>query len=317
MGRFGARLHVLDGQRDDDTPWDWTGGGDGRADIVLTGPSPAWRDAPRVLPPSWQAASGGGPSWVHTVSAGVDGFPSWLLRDRLVTCGRGDSAAPIAEYVLGAILVRAKRLDTLRPACAQSWLEGAALVKDGHPLTSPEGQVLGLAGFGAIGRAVAVRARAFGMRVLAWRRGPWTPGDDDGVEPVATLGELAARSDHLVLALPLTADTTGIVGEDVLRRARPGLHLINVVRGDLVDQAALLRALDRGDVNFATLDVTSPEPLADGHPFYTHRSVRLTPHISWSGGAARQNGVRRIVDNIERFLEGRPLRDVVDAARGY
>ncbi|MFT8422112.1 MAG: NAD(P)-dependent oxidoreductase [Gluconacetobacter sp.] len=254
---------------------------------------------------------------MQIASAGVDGFPSWLLDGRIVTCGRGDAAVPIAEYVLMALLLRAKRLEVLRPDGPEDWIRDAVATRDVTPLGSLEGQVLGVAGYGAIGRAVAARARAFGLRVLAWRRAAWSDGGDGLAESVGSLAELAARVDHLVLALPLTPETAGCVDAEVLARARPGLHLVNVARGALVDHAALLSALNRGQVGFATLDVTSPEPLPAGHPFYIHPAVRLTPHVSWSGPAVRANFARKLVENIESFLDGRPLRDVVDATRGY
>lgn len=315
LGRFGGRLRVVAGSREAEAPWDWTALGAERADILLTGPSRNWKQAPTEQPVAWASGCPGGPLWVQIASAGVDGFPSWLLRGRIVTCGRGDAAAPIAEYVLTALLLRAKRLDALRPTGPDDWTRDAVATRDVTPLGSLQGQVLGVAGYGAIGRAVAARARAFGLRVLAWRRGAWT--GDGLAEPVGSLAELAAQVDHLVLALPLTPETAGCVDAEVLAGARPGLHLVNVARGALIDHAALLSALDRGQVGFATLDVTSPEPLPAGHPFYTHPAVRLTPHISWSGPAVRANFARKLVENIESFLDGRPLRDVVDATRGY
>ncbi|QHC36527.1 NAD(P)-dependent oxidoreductase [Komagataeibacter xylinus] len=304
LAEFGERIEVVAGERGCAAPWDV-----GYADILLTAPTPAWRGAPLHPPQGWQQRS---PRWVQIASAGVDGFPQWLLRGRTVTCGRGDAAVPIAEYVLTAILLRAKRLDAIAPDGPDGWLQAKAT----PPLGTLEGQTLGLAGYGAIGRAVAVRARAFGMRVLAWRRGPWDHADTD-VQPVATPEALVEQSDHLVLALPLTVQTALCVNAALLARARIGLHLINVARGGLIDQDALLDALDRGQVGFATLDVTTPEPLPRGHPFYSHPAIRLTPHLSWTGPAVSQNLARRIAENLNRFLGDRPLLDVVDADRGY
>ncbi|KON63342.1 glycerate dehydrogenase [Komagataeibacter europaeus] len=304
LAEFGARIEVVAGERECTAPWDV-----GHADILLTAPASAWRNAPLHPTQAWQRH---GPRWVQLASAGVDGFPQWLLRGRTVTCGRGDAAIPIAEYVLAAILLRAKRLDAIAPDGPDGWLQAKAL----PPLGSLAGQTLGLAGYGAIGRAVAARARAFGMRVLAWRRGPWDHADTD-VQPVISPEALIAQSDHLVLALPLTAQTAFCVNAALLARARTGIHLINVARGGLVDQDALLAALDRGQVGFATLDVTTPEPLPRGHPFYSHPAIRLTPHLSWTGPAVGRNLARRIAENLNRFLGDRPLLDVVDADRGY
>ena len=117
--------------------------------------------------------------------------------------------------------------------------------------------------------------------------------------------------------MPLTRGTQQIVNADVLWNARPGLNLINVARWGLVYQHALLKALDTGRPAFATLDVTTPEPLPTGHPFYTHPRIRLTPHISWVGPSVRDNLVQRIRTNLTHFLGGKPLIDIIDPARGY
>jgi phosphoglycerate dehydrogenase-like enzyme len=311
LAPFADRVRIVDGNREADRPWAIDG-----ADILLTGPSRAWKVAPEQAPPEW----GAGPRWVQVASVGVDGFPAWLLRGRTVTCGRGDASVPIAEYVLAALLLHEKRLDALRPDGPESWNRAEVAVKGGSPLGGLAGRVLGLAGYGAIGQAVAARARAFGMRVLAWRRGAWPVtgrGIEHDVEPVASLADLIEQADNLVLALPLTPETEGSVNAALLARAKPGLHLVNVARGRLMDQAALLAALESGRVGFATLDVTQPEPLPAGHPFYSHPGIRLTPHVSWSGAGVGRNLAQRVTTNLEHFLGGRPLLDRVDAVRGY
>jgi len=307
LAAFGDRLRLLPGERNDPVPWAVEG-----ADILLTAPSAHWRTAPDRAPSSW----GGGPTWVQVASVGVDAFPDWLLRDRIVTCGRGAASEAIAEYVLGALLMREKRFDAGRPVDRSVWLAQAAAVKT-RPLGGLAGRTLGIAGFGSIGTAIARRACAFGANVRAWRRGAWSRNADIAVTPAASLVELVAESDMLVLALPLTAETRGIVDAVLLSHARPDLHLVNVARGELVDTPALLEALDARRIGFATLDVTDPEPLPDGHPFWSHPSIRLTPHISWSGPTVADDLGRRIAENVARFLDGRPLNDIVDPWRGY
>jgi phosphoglycerate dehydrogenase-like enzyme len=285
----------------DETPWRLRE----PADILLARPfAGGWKTAPRDRPEGWP----GSLRWVMTASTGVDFFPDWLLEAPVVTCARGVSSAPIAEYVMAAILGHAKRLDAIT-------LRGPEQFRIAE-LGSVEEQTLGLAGFGAIGRAVADRARAFGMRILALRRSSWE-GADDGVEAVSDIAELAARSDHLVLALPATPSTRHILDAAVFAAAKPSLHIVNVARGSLIDQQALLEALDAGRVGAATLDVTDPEPLPAGHPLYTHPHVRLTPHSSWSstGNSARLE--RKLLDNLDLYASGKPLTDVVDPGRGY
>ncbi len=274
------------------------------ADVLLTGPYPSWRDAPVQAPAGWPGSLG----WVQVASTGVDWMPRWLMEGPVLTCGRGHNAAPIAEYVLGAMLLHEKRLDQVTVRSHASWQR--------HELGTLEGKMLGLAGYGAIAQAVAVRARAFGMHVAAWRRSAWS-GADAEVLRVDSLDALADLSDHLVLALPLTGATRHCVDAGLLAAPRPKLHLINIARGGLVDQGALLAALDAGRLGFATLDVSEPEPLPVGHPLYSHPRIRLTPHISWSGQAGRTRLTNQILDNLTAYGRGAALRDVVDPARGY
>src|SRR5690606_11871055 len=149
-------------------------------------------------------------------------------------------------------------------------------------------QTLGIAGYGAIGREVAKRAQALGMDVLALRRGGAAVAPDTGVRAVASVEDLLGASDHVVLALPITPQTRHCINARSLAHAKPGLHLVNIARGALVDQPALLQALDSGRLSGATLDVTDPEPLPEGHALYHHPRVHLTPHVSWAaeGSAA-------------------------------
>jgi phosphoglycerate dehydrogenase-like enzyme len=285
----------------DETPWALRE----PADVLIARPFvKPWDAPPRERPAGWP-----GPlQWVFTVSAGVDFYPGWLLSAPVVTCGRGVTANPIAEYAMAAILSHAKRLE----AIAVRKPEDFRITE----LTGIEGQTLGLAGFGAIGQATALRARAFGMRVLALKRASWGEAHE-GVEPVADIGELLARSDHVVLALPATPATRHIVGAAALARAKAGLHIVNVARGSLIDQEALLAALDGGKIAAATLDVTEPEPLPAGHPLYTHPKVRLTPHSSWGSSANGRRLVEKLIANLDRYARGAVLADIVDPERGY
>jgi phosphoglycerate dehydrogenase-like enzyme len=274
------------------------------AEVLLTGPNPAWQQAPTEPPGDWPGRLG----WVQAASTGIDWMPRWLLDGPVVTCGRGHNAVPIAEYVLGAMLLHEKRLDVVSIRSREAWGR--------HALGTLEGKVLGLAGYGAIGQAVAARAQAFGMRVAVWRRSDWSE-DASGLSKAGSLAALADLSDHLVLGLPLTGATRHCVDATLLATARPGLHLINIARGGLVEQTALLDALDGHRLGFATLDVTDPEPLPAGHPIYTHPRIRLTPHISWSGQAGRARLTEQILANLSAYARGDVLRDVVDPARGY
>jgi len=250
-----------------------------------------------------------GVRWVHAYGTGVDGFPFAALGQRLLTCSRGASAIPISEWVLAVMLAAEKRLP-------QSWVHQPPEHWSLATLGGLHGRTLGLVGVGGIGSAVAQRALAFGMRVRALRRTS-APMPVPGIEPARELAELLEQADHLVLAAPATAHTRHLLDARALARVRPGLHLVNVARGALVDQAALREALDDGRVGLASLDVVEPEPLPAGHWLYAHPRVRLSPHLSWSGPGALERLLDPFIENLRRYRAGRPLVGQVDVERGY
>jgi phosphoglycerate dehydrogenase-like enzyme len=247
--------------------------------------------------------------WVHMLSTGIDGFPLEAAGDRTVTCSRGASGPAIAEWVLAVMLAFEKRLP-------ESWITAPPAEWNMSTLGALAGRTLGLVGLGAIGTEVARRAIAFDMTVIALRR---TPGSSPvpGVSMAASLKELLARSDHLVLAAPATAETTHLLDAAAFGACKPGVHLVNVARGALVDQDALLDALDGGIVACASLDVVEPEPLPPGHRLYGHPRVRLSPHISWSAPSSGAKTFELFVDNLRRYRNGEPLHGIVDTLAGY
>lgn len=281
-------------------PWDVPGD----ADVLFTRPFAGWDKAPAIKPAGWPF----GLRWIQTASTGVDFFPPWLLDGPVVTTGRGISAVPIAEYVLAAILAFEKRFDKVRPLGAADWAQGS--------FGSLSGKVVCIAGFGSIGRAVAERAFAFGMAVKVLRRSAWQ-NPEPGIKPAASIEELIESVDHLVLALPATSKTTRLIDAGVLARARRSLHLINIARGKIIDQAALLSALDAGQLAGATLDVTDPEPPPDGDPVYRHPKIVLTPHISWTGGDNSRRLADKTVANLDAYARSAPLADVFDKHLEY
>lgn len=264
-----------------------------------------WAKAPRDAPP---------PGWPHALkliqvgSAGLDPFPKWFFDGVPVTNGRGIQSVGIAEYALTAILLHEKRLDRTIARTPSDWHE--------RPLGGLAGKTVGILGFGAIGSAVAQRALAFGTRVLTYRKTIQAP-TIAGVEQARTLEQLTAESDHLVIAVPLTPETRHIIDSRFLANSKPGQHLINVSRGGHIDQQALLAALDKGTPAFATLDVTDPEPLPEGHPIYTHPNIRLTPHTCGQTERFDDLLTAKLFANLDRFLAGQPLIDQVDPQKGY
>jgi phosphoglycerate dehydrogenase-like enzyme len=247
--------------------------------------------------------------WVHVLGTGIDGFALDALGDRVLTCSRGASAVPIAEWVLAMMLAVEKQL----PA---SWITEPPKRWGQASLGGLAGRTVGIVGLGAIGTAVARRALAFDMAVVAARRTTAPPPIPD-VAMVPSVADVAGVSDHLVLTAPATSETTHLVDAGVLQVARRGIHLVNVSRGTLVDQKALLDALDDGTVSWASLDVVDPEPLPARHPLYRHDRVRLSAHISWSDPRATTRIVDLFVENLQRWRRDEPLVGVVDRLVGY
>jgi phosphoglycerate dehydrogenase-like enzyme len=274
---------------------------DVRGDVLLT---QAWGS------PNLAEVMKRGVRWVHGYGTGVNEFPFEALAGVPLTCSRGASGIPIAEWVLAAMLAFEKRFPESFVKRPEDWKISG--------LGGLFGRTLGLIGLGGIGQAVAQRALPFGMRVVAMRRrGGASPVD--GVRLVRSWKELLGEADHVVVAAPATPDTRHLVGRERFAEMKPGAHLVNVARGALVDPEALREALDSGTLGAATLDVAEPEPPPAGHWLYSHPRVRLSPHISWSMPGALALLLEPFLDNLARFQKGEALlaRDRVDLTRGY
>lgn len=249
-----------------------------------------------------------GVRWVHLYGTGVDSFPLQLLGDRLLTCSRGSTATAIAEWVLAMLLADAKQL----PA---SWVDRPPAHWYFASLDVLAGKQLGLVGLGAIGSAVARRAQAFEMEISALVRTPRAlPA---GIARADDIESLLRSSDYLVLAAPATAATHHLLDQKRLAEAKPGLRLINVARGSLVDHEALRWALEEGIVAHAYLDTAEPEPVPEGHWLYAHPGVSLSPHISWCEPAAMERVLALLFANLQRFMRDEPLAGRVDTDAGY
>ena len=250
-----------------------------------------------------------GVRWVHVLATGVDKMPLDRLRACVVTCSRGASSVPIAEFVLATMLAFEKHLP-------QSWLHEPPDQWNIAQLGGLRGRTLGLIGVGAIGQEVARRALAFDMNVVAVRRRQG-PSPIDGVTVLDSLPVLLATSDHVVVAAPATSDTRHLLGAAEFAAMKPTAHLVNVARGSLVDQDALLVALDAGQLAMASLDTVEPEPLPAGHPLFSHPRVRLSAHVSWSSPDSMPRTLELFVENLRRYRAGEPLQGIVDVDAGY
>ena len=269
-------------------------------------------------------------SWVHSATSGVERALTPAARERglVVTNARGVFSRPIAEYVLMMILSVSRRLPQLLELQRErTWqpLEGAEL----------RDVTVGIVGLGSIGRAVGALATAFGCRVVAVRRRPDDEGAGDGVGAEGdagkapgeimldrvggpeTLPDLLGESDFIVLAAPLTPETEDMINDATLAMVKPGAWLINVARGRLIDERALLRALRDGPLGGAVLDTFRDEPLPPMSSFYDLPNVIVTPHTAWSSGRVLDRSVELFCDNLRRFANGEPLLNVVDPAAGY
>lgn len=273
--------------------------------------------------------------WVHSGSAGVGGSltPTLLARrDVVFTNSAGIHAPPMAEGVVGALLHFARGFDLASRGQAEGrWVQERFYEADA-PLAELAGSTVGLVGYGGIGREVARRVVPLGARVLALkRRPPATPAVDvpslvEGVSfPAAVrllhgpkgFRDLLRESDAVVLCVPETDATRGMMDGSALALMKPSAVLVNVARGGVVDEGALVDALRAGRLRGAALDVFSREPLPEGHPLWSLPGVLLTPHVS---GVTRRYWDREaalVAENLRRLAQGRPLRNVVDRDAGY
>ncbi len=295
----------------------WEGLADGDlsdVEVLLRGPLPTGvfdrilARAPRLM-------------WVHSATAGVERVltPTALERGLAITNARGVFSDPIAEYVLMWILAVSRRLPLLLELQRErTWqpLEGREMAD----------VTVGVVGLGSIGRRVAEVALDMGARVVATRRNPDMAGPDGAPDeltalidmlPADGLQQLMAQSDFVVLALPLTPETTDLVNSDLLAHAKPGSWIINIARGALVDDRALVRAVREGRLGGAVLDAFREEPLPADSELYSTPNIIVTPHTSWSSGRVLDRSIELFCENLGRFQRGEPLTNLVDPNAGY
>jgi phosphoglycerate dehydrogenase-like enzyme len=254
--------------------------------------------------------------WVHTRAAGLDNllFPALIESPAQLTNGSGVFSQSLGEFALAAILYFAKDLRRM----IRSQEAGAWAPFDVEEISR---QTVGIVGYGDIGRAVASRVRAMGMHVLAVKRhAPPSSGGDAMVSEVygpEGLLEMLSRSDYVVVAAPLTPETRGMIGGPAFTAMKPGAVIVNVGRGPVIDEAAMIRALTEKRIKGAALDVFDREPLPADHPFYKLENVLLSPHCADHTADWEANAMRFFLVQFERFRKGEPLLNVVDKKLGY
>jgi phosphoglycerate dehydrogenase-like enzyme len=258
--------------------------------------------------------------WVHCPSAGVGHmlYPEMVRSAITITNGRGTSADTIAEHVLAVVLAVFRRLPTAHARQAQhTWAQDEIASPPGNR-TIAGSRVL-VVGLGSIGSATAVRMHALGATVIGIRRQPDAapvPGVES-VHPPGALHQLLPDADVVVLAAPQTMSTKGLIGETELARMKADAVLVNVSRGSLIDEDALVRALRAGALAGAALDVFRDEPLAPDDPTWDVPNLLITPHVSGFRHDHWDAAVALFIENRRRYAAGEPLLNVVDKEAGY
>ena len=257
--------------------------------------------------------------WVHATSAGAGeqvrkaGLPAEALERVTITTSSGVHAVPLAEFAILGLLAIARELPRfVEEQRARAWPEVR------RPLRELDGQTLFLVGLGDIGRETARLGKAFGMRTVGFRRTEGPPPEHvDEVHGPQRLPELAGRADAMVVSLPLTEQTAGLIDRATIERLPASCIFVNVGRGGVVDEPALVDALRERRIAGAVLDVFATEPLPDSSPLWTLPNVLVTPHAAALSARENERIVELFVDNLRRYLDGRPLRNVVEPGVFY
>jgi D-2-hydroxyacid dehydrogenase (NADP+) len=267
------------------------------------------------LPPIERLGEAAGLRWIQLISAGVpaDLCPAALERQIRVTNLAGLYGPTIAEHAVTLMSFLARNLHlAFRNQQQKRWDRTVA-----HTMTDLAGHTVAVVGLGNIGRSIARLARAHGMRVIGCRRRPGDVPEADRVYPLSELHAMLGEADYVAVAAPLTRRTEGMLGEAEFAAMKPGVIYVNVSRGPIAKEEALLGALREGRVRAAGLDVFAVEPLAEGHPFWEMPQVFVSPH--YSGETVNQSArpAERLVRNLAAWKAGAPLEGVVNLEEGY
>jgi phosphoglycerate dehydrogenase-like enzyme len=270
--------------------------------------------------------------WIQLLSAGADHVLGGPLKGSAIpiTTASGIHATPISEYTLASMLAYAHRIHlAIRAQVRREWMRSGAFMAGVDDI---RGQTLGIIGYGSIGRETARLAAAFGMKVLALKRNPsdrvdagWCPaglGDPDGKIPARFFGPddreaILRDSDFISVTLPLTDHTRKFIGEREFAAMKPGAYLVNIGRGEVIDERAMAAALTAKKIGGAGLDVFEHEPLEASSPLWDLENVILTPHMSGANRSYMDKACELFAENLKRFVANRPLLNLVDPNLGY
>jgi phosphoglycerate dehydrogenase-like enzyme len=259
--------------------------------------------------------------WIHSPAAAVHQFlfPEFVNSDVILTNAREVHGAVVAEQVIAMIFAMAKRIPrAVRFQQQHVWGQESIWQTEGGP-RELAGATLGLVGFGSIGRNVAKYAAAVGMRVMVVRQHTESPKPETVHEvfPPSKINEMLSAADYVVLAAPVTPATERMIGREQLAKMKADAVLINVGRGSLVDEAALLEALQQHKIGGAALDVFDQEPLPADSPLWDLDNLLITPHTAGMTGKLWERHYALFSENVQRYLSGQPLRALVDKNSGY
>ena len=249
--------------------------------------------------------------WLQFLTAGIEGAQLHGVPPGVTVTNAGDAWSPaVAEHTMTLLLCLYRRIpETLAAQARARWDRGFF-----PGMLSVTGRTMAIVGFGSIGRELAVRARAFGMRVVGVNRSGRPEPSADAIRKTDALRDVLAEADVVVVAVPHAPGTARLFDADLLAACKPGAVFINIARGALVDTAALEAAVRSGHLAGAGLDVTDPEPLPDGHSLWHTPNVIISPHVAGAAGPALRERLATVVeDNVRRFVAGEPLRHVAIA----
>lgn len=250
--------------------------------------------------------------WVQSWAAGPDEalFPEMVASPVTLTSCKGNGAIPLAEHAMMLMLMlNREAMRWIRAQTEHRW--------ERFSHAELNGLTCGIIGLGYSGQDLALKAKAFHMRVIGVRRSNQPTPNVDEMFPVERLHDFLSQSDFVVVTAPRTPETLGMLGEAEFRAMKPTAYYVCFSRGGLTDDAALLRALNEGWIAGAGLDAHAQEPLPSDSPFWTARNTIITPHNGATTRLTRQRGIDIFVDNLKRYQAGQPLRNVVDKHAGY
>ena len=250
--------------------------------------------------------------WIHSWAAGIDGglYPELASSDVTLTCSKGNGGIPLAEHVILLMLMLARNVpNVLKAQQEHRWAHA--------PHAELTGQTLGIIGLGHSGSDLAAKAKPFHMRILGLRRSDTPDPNVDAMYGPDRLHDFLAASAWVAVTCPLTPETRHMLGEAEFRAMRRTAYYINISRGAVADPEALLRALKEGWIAGAGLDAHAHEPLPPESPFWDAPNTIVTPHNGATSPLTRQRAIDIFLDNVRRYDQDEPLRNVVDKVAGY